>query len=157
MSVAAPALNPRRVAVRHGWTIGVYLLLVAVFIVEVIVAPVFTAFDLQSLVIVTLPLAFAAMAQATIVISGGIDLSVGAQMALINVCSAKLMKGEGLGVALLIALAMLAGGMFVGSLTGAVITATRVPDIVVTLATSFIWSPSPGTRPQAPTSSCRKG
>ena len=42
-------------------------------------------FDLQSLAIDALPLAFAAMAQAVVVISGGIDLSVGSLMGLINV------------------------------------------------------------------------
>ena len=57
------------------------MLLVVLLIVEANSAPAFSSFDFQSLVIAALPLAFAAMAQAVIVISGGIDLSVGAQMA----------------------------------------------------------------------------
>ena len=48
-------------------------------------------FDVQSLAIDALPLAFAAMAQAVVVISGGIDLSIGSLMSLINVVSAKYM------------------------------------------------------------------
>ena len=52
-------------------------------------APAFSSFDFQSLVIAALPLAFAAMAQSVIVISGGIDLSVGAQMALTNCIAAR--------------------------------------------------------------------
>ena len=47
--------------------------------------------------IASLPLAFAAMAQAVIVISGGIDLSVGAVMALTNCIAAQLMEGHGMG------------------------------------------------------------
>ena len=42
-------------------------------------------FDLQALAIDVLPFAFAAMAQAVVVISGGIDLSVGSLMGVINV------------------------------------------------------------------------
>jgi ribose transport system permease protein len=133
-------VTPRRVAVRHGWTIGVYLLLAAVLIVDIVVAPVFTAFDLQSLVIATLPLAFAAMAQSVIVISGGIDLSIGAQMALVNVIAAKSMHGHGFGTALLIVLALMLLGAVIGAITGSLIVATGVPDIVVTLAMSFVWA-----------------
>ena len=48
-------------------------------------------FDVQSLAIDALPLAFAAMAQAVVVISGGIDLSIGSLMGLINVVSARLL------------------------------------------------------------------
>ena len=42
-------------------------------------------FDVQSLAIDALPFAFAAMAQAVVIISGGIDLSIGSLMSLINV------------------------------------------------------------------------
>ena len=138
--LARAGLTPRRVAVRYGWTIGIYLLLAVVLVVDIIVAPVFTAFDLQSLVIATLPLAFAAMAQAVIVISGGIDLSIGAQMALINVIAAKSMEGKSFGTALLIVVALLALGAVIGTITGTLIIATGVPDIVVTLAMSFVWA-----------------
>ncbi len=48
-------------------------------------------FDVQSLAIDALPFAFVAMAQAVVIISGGIDLSVGSMMSLINVLSAKYM------------------------------------------------------------------
>ena len=41
-----------------------------------------------------LPLAFAAMAQSVIVISGGIDLSLGVMVAVINVLAASLMEGQ---------------------------------------------------------------
>ena len=46
---------------------------------------------MQSLVIDAMPLAFAAMAQAVVIISGGIDLSIGSMMSLVNVLSAKYM------------------------------------------------------------------
>jgi ribose transport system permease protein len=130
----------RRVAVRHGWTIGICVLLAVLLIVEANSAPRYSSFDFQSLVIATLPLAFAAMGQAVIVISGGIDLSIGAQMALTNCIAAKLMQGHGMGDAVLVCLLVLALGAAIGALTGATVVASGVPDIVVTLASSFIWA-----------------
>jgi ribose transport system permease protein len=135
---AAP--RGRRIAVRHGWTIGICVLLAALLVVEANSAPRYSSFDFQSLVIAALPLAFAAMGQAAIVISGGIDLSIGAQMAFTNCVAAKLMQGHGMGDAILVCLLVLAIGVCIGALTGAVIVASGVPDIVVTLASSFIWA-----------------
>lgn len=130
----------RRILVRHGWTIGVAILFAILLMLEADAAPAFSSFDFQSLVIAALPLAFAAMAQSVIVISGGIDLSVGAQMALTNCIAARLMEGHGMGTAVLICVAVVAIGMAIGALTGAVIVGSGVPDIVVTLASSFIWA-----------------
>jgi ribose transport system permease protein len=137
-AMAAP--RRRRIAVRHGWTIGICVLLAALLVVEANSAPRYSSFDFQSLVIAALPLAFAAMGQAVIVISGGIDLSIGAQMALTNCIAAKLMQDHGMGDAVLICLFVLAIGVTIGALTGAAIVVTGVPDIVVTLASSFIWA-----------------
>jgi ribose transport system permease protein len=134
-----PGLNPRRVASRHGWTIGVYGLLVVLLVVYALVAPQFTSFDLGSIVIGALPLAFAAMAQSVIVISGGIDLSLGTVMATINVIAASLMKDQSFVVALLIAVGLMAVGTLIGAINGGLIVGTGVPDIVVTLAMSFVW------------------
>jgi ribose transport system permease protein len=139
-AVPARTRTARRIVVRHGWTIGVAILFGALLIVEANSAPRFTSFDFQSLVIAALPLAFAAMAQSVIVISGGIDLSIGAQMALTNCIAAKLMEKHGMGTAVLVCLLVLVIGMAIGALTGGVIVASGVPDIVVTLASSFIWS-----------------
>jgi ribose transport system permease protein len=144
-AAAAPAPSgggrtARRIATRHGWTIGVAVLFALLLVVEANAAPAFSSFDFQSLVIVALPLAFAAMAQAVIVISGGIDLSIGAQMALTNCIAAKLMLDQDMGTALLICVLVVLIGVVIGTLTGAAIVATGVPDIVVTLASSFIWA-----------------
>ena len=49
---------------------------------------------IQGLAIAVLPLALAAVAQAIVVISGGIDLSIGSMMALTSVIAAVLMKGQ---------------------------------------------------------------
>jgi ribose transport system permease protein len=146
-------MNPamRRFATRQAWTLGVLAMLIALLIVEANVAPNFTSFDVQSLVIAGMPLAFAAMAQAVVVISRGVDLSVGSVMALTNVIAAKLMEHHGIGNALVISLLVLVIGMAIGTLTGLAVVFTAVPDIIVTLATSFVWAgcalivlPTPG-------------
>src|SRR6185295_10973190 len=94
----------RRIGSRHGWTIGVYLLLALLIIAYIwALAPVaFTSFDLKTIVLGGLPLAFAAMAQSVIIISGGIDLSLGVMVAIINVTAASLMEGKSFGAAILI-------------------------------------------------------
>jgi ribose transport system permease protein len=130
-----------RIVSRHGWTIGVYVLLILLIIAYAwALAPVaFTAFDLGSIVIGALPLAFAAMAQAVIVISGGIDLSLGVMVAVINVIAASLMENVGLGTALLIAVGLMLVGALMGAINGGLCVISGVPDIVVTLAMSFVW------------------
>jgi ribose transport system permease protein len=129
----------RRFASRQGWTLGVLAMLIALLIVEANVAPNFTSFDIQSLVIAGMPLAFAAMAQAVVVISRGVDLSVGSVMALTNVIAARMMEGHGMGTAIAISVLVLAIGMVVGAINGIAVVVTEVPDIIVTLATSFVW------------------
>jgi ribose transport system permease protein len=140
-AVGRRGFDPRRVASRHGWTIGVYVLLLLLIIAYIwALAPVaFTSFDLKTIVIGALPLVFAAMAQAVIVISGGIDLSLGVMVAVINVIAASLMEGQSFATSLLIAVGLMAVGVLIGAINGGLVVITGVPDIVVTLAMSFVW------------------
>jgi ribose transport system permease protein len=135
-----PAIHAGRLARRHGWTVGTYVLLVALVLYWRTVPPVWGSFDVQSLAIDTLPFAFAAMAQAVVIISGGIDLSVGSLMSLVNVISAKYMVTMTFRDALLFAALLIVGAAAAGAFTGSLITISRVPDIVVTLAMLFIWA-----------------
>jgi ribose transport system permease protein len=130
-----------RIVSRHGWTIGVYVLLLLLIIAYAwALAPVaFTAFDLGSIVIGALPLVFAAMAQSVIVISGGIDLSLGVIVAVINVTAASLMENQSFATSLLISFGLMLLGAVIGAINGGLIVVSGVPDIVVTLAMSFVW------------------
>jgi ribose transport system permease protein len=123
----------------HGWTIGVWLVLLAMVPYWRSLSQQSFSFDIQALAIDALPLCFAAMAQAVVVISGGIDLSVGSLMGLMNVLSAKHMMGMSFRDALLFSLLVLLLSALAGGFTGLVITATRIPDIVVTLGMLFVW------------------
>jgi ribose transport system permease protein len=130
----------RRIVARHGWTVGVWVLLLAMVPYWRSLSSQTFAFDFQSLAIDVLPLALAAMAQAVVVISGGIDLSVGSLMSLMNVLSAKYMVHMSFREAILYSIGLIALGALAGAFTGGLIVITRVPDIVVTLAMLFVWA-----------------
>lgn len=145
MTAAAEAVRPRgldarRVVRRHGWTIGVWVLLLAMVPYWRSLSTQPANFDIQSIVIDALPLAFAAMGQAVVIISGGIDLSVGSMMSLVNVIAAKEMVHMSYREALLFSLVLVAGAAAAGAVTGLIITVTRVADIIVTLAMLFVWA-----------------
>lgn len=82
------------------------------------------------------PLALVAMAQALLMLTGGISLAIGATVSLGAVIAATTMSGP-LGVAggsVVVALA----GLVIGAATGLIVIKLRLPAIVVTLAGSFI-------------------
>ena len=85
-----------------------------------------------------LPYAFAVAAQTIVVIAGGIDLSVASMMALTSVTAASMMDGASEEYALFVVPFVLAMGLVLGAINGMLIVVTRVPDIVVTLATLFV-------------------
>ena len=129
-----------RLARRHGWTVGVYVLLLVLALYWRTIPAKWGSFDVQSLAIDALPLAFAAMAQSVAIISGGIDLSVGSLISLVNVVAAKYMVHMSLREALGFAALLLVGSAAAGAFTGTLIVLSRVPDIVVTLAMLFVWA-----------------
>jgi ribose transport system permease protein len=133
-------IDLRRLADRHGWTIGVFVLLVALILYWSTIPAAWGSFDVQSLAIDALPFAFAAMAQAVVIISGGIDLSVGSLMGLMNALSAKYMIDMSTREAFAFAVLLIAVAALAGALTGAIITVTRIADIIVTLAMLFVWA-----------------
>ena len=83
-----------------------------------------------------LPLALVAMAQAILMLTGGISLSIGATVSLGAVIAATTMTGA-LGVFGGFVIAALAG-LGIGAISGLIVVRLRLPAIVVTLAASFI-------------------
>jgi len=141
----------RRLITRNGWTLGVWLLLTALLFWYANLIPKFGTFQITSISKNSLPLIYLAIGQAIIVIAGGIDLSMGALLLLSNALAARLMEGQPFVVVLLIAVGIILLIALLNALGGYMITVSGVPDIVVTLATSYIWSglvlwilPSPG-------------
>jgi ribose transport system permease protein len=143
MSALAPTrlLGPAtgRLVRWHAWTAAVIVFFAVLLAWNASQTRNFGAFEIQTLLASTLALAYLTMAQSVVVIGGGIDLSVGALLVLANCLSARLMEGSGFGESLLVAAGCLAVTAALGALTGLVITVSRIPDIIVTLATSFVW------------------
>ena len=130
---AARALGP----IARG--LGMPALLAAAIGLTRVVHPDFGPFEIQTLALGALPLALAAAAQAIVVISGGIDLSIGSLIAVANVLSASLMQHASFRESLAISVFVLVVGAAAGLLNGLVVAVTRIPDVVATLTTGFIW------------------
>jgi ribose transport system permease protein len=137
---ARPADSIVRWARRNGWALGLLGFFVLLLLFTKLIQPNYGVTGVQGLAISVLPLALAAAAQAVVVISGGIDLSIGSMMALTSVVAAVLMKGrpEEFGIAAAVGVLLL--GLALGSINGSLVVITRVPDIVVTLAMGFVWA-----------------
>ena len=118
------------------WTLGLIVIFIALFIFTKFLRP---TYGLDALAIASLPVAFAAAGQAIVVISGGIDLSIGSVMALTNVIAASLLLSyPDLSVPVVIAVLLI--GLLIGAINGLLVVASRVPDIVVTLSMLFVWA-----------------
>jgi ribose transport system permease protein len=136
---------------RNGWTLGVWVLLLVLLGWYVTLIPSFGAFQVTSILKNSLPLVFLAIGQAVIVLTGGIDLSVGAMMVLTACIAARTMDEASFTVGLAIAVGIMVLAAAIDAVVGWIIHRSRIPDIVVTLATSFILAgtallvlPSPG-------------
>jgi ribose transport system permease protein len=137
----SPADTLRRVVRDNTWALGLLGFFAVLLVFTKFVNPNYGLSSLQGTATSVLPLALAAVAQAVIVLSGGIDLSISSQMALVSCVAATLMQrypGEEVAVAIVIL--CLALGLLLGAINGVLIVLTKVPDIVVTLATYFIWA-----------------
>ncbi len=124
---------------RESWNVGLLVILALLLALTKAVQPNYGAAGFEGLAQAALPFAFAAAAQAIVVIAGGIDLSIASMMAVTSVTAAVLMEGATEGQAVWIALFVLGLGAAMGALNGFLIVITRVPDIVVTLAMLFVW------------------
>ncbi|TMG22833.1 MAG: ABC transporter permease [Chloroflexi bacterium] len=136
---------------RNAWDLGLVGFLVGLLVFTKLIQPSYGVPGVQGLAISVLPLALAAVAQAIVVLSGGIDLSLGSMMALVNVVAATQMQGQSEEFGVAVVLGALLLGLALGAVNGSLIVLTRVPDIVVTLAMSFVWAgfallvlPTPG-------------
>jgi ribose transport system permease protein len=150
MTAAAPPVTPAarsnpaaalgNALRRDAWLGGLVGLFALLLIFTKIIQPNYGPSGIQGLALSVLPLALATLAQTVVVISGGIDLSIGSMMALTNCVAAVLMQNRSEEFGVGVAIAVLALGILIGAINGALIVATKVADIIVTLAMSFVWA-----------------
>lgn len=135
-----PADAAARWARRNGWSVSLLGFFALLLVFTKLVQPTYGVAGIQGLAISVLPLALAAAAQAVVVISGGLDLSIGSMMALTSVVAAVLMKDQPEEFGIVAVIVVLVLGIALGLINGSLVVLTRVPDIVVTLAMGFVWA-----------------
>ena len=129
----------RRWLRRHGWTVGVWILFLALIAYYATLIPKFGSFQVASIVNNGAPLVFLAAAQAVIVIAGGIDLGVGGMLVLTSVTAARFMEEQPFGVTLVIGLLIIVAAVTINAGVGWIIDRSKVPDIVITLGSLYFF------------------
>src|SRR4051812_7313386 len=131
-------MNSSAMTSRYFREISVGIVLVVLLAALAIFAPAFySPQPLLSRLTREAPALVVACGMALVIISRQIDISVGSQFGVCSVC-AGLLAAAHWPVAL-VALASVGVGALLGMLNGALVTALRLPSIVVTLATMVIW------------------
>jgi ribose transport system permease protein len=130
----------------HAWGSSLLLwdlapiLLIAVAVVAISEAlePAFlSSGNLAEVLVEVAPYVFVAIAQTLVMLLAGLDLSVGSLMSLGTTLFATHARAGLVDVPIIAAVVLVCGAA--SALTGLVIGAMRLPALIVTLATSFIW------------------
>ena len=129
----------RRWVSRHGWTVGIWLLLVVLVAWYTTLIPRFGSFQASTIITGGTAWIFLGIAQAVVVIAGGLDLGVGGMLVLSSVAAAQFMEGQSLPVVLLIAVMIVLAAAVLNGFVGWIITVSKIPDIVVTLGSLYVY------------------
>ncbi|EEQ60084.1 putative ribose transport system permease protein RbsC [Clostridiales bacterium 1_7_47FAA] len=137
---------------KHGHTVIIYIFLLALMVfVSVFSEDFFTLGNFKNLLRSSFPLLMAALGQTLIILTGGIDLSLGGIVALCNVvCVLSMDPDTVFGFVPALSAAVVVG-LLCGALNGILITKGRLAPIIVTIATTAVFDglalllmPNPG-------------
>jgi ribose transport system permease protein len=119
---------------------GPVLVLLVVFLAMTGLSPVFlTHRNITNLGVQASVVAILSLGQLLVMVARGVDLSVGATLALATVIGAEVYGVAGLAHGVPVIAAMLATGLVVGLVNGVVLTKGRIPQaVIVTLATLYV-------------------
>lgn len=145
-------VRPRPFVVRNGRLLFVWAVLLALILAYVSIVPQFRPREQRTLLNSGLTLAAASMGQTLVVLTGGIDLSVGPMVSLTNSIASEVTDKESPQSSMVLAAAAALGvGALGGLVNGTLVAYGRLQPIIVTLATGSIWTgialyirPSPG-------------
>jgi len=120
---------------------AVLVLLVAIFVFfTVSQSAFFTSANLQNLLTSVAILWVVSMGMTFVVLTGGIDLSVGSLLALSGIILSKLLDGAGLPSLVALVLTLAAGALIGGAVNGVLIGRLRLSFFVVTLGTLSLYA-----------------
>ena len=116
---------------------GIYIAFVLICIVFAILSPdFFSPGNLHNILIQTAAIAIVAIGQTLVILTGGIDISVGRLMGLCGILIG-VFAGKGVGIAGLAAISLLCG-LAIGVVNGYLIGYIRIPAFIATLGTQGI-------------------
>ena len=98
----------------------------------------FTPGSIQPLLVAMAPIALVGVGMTIIIITGGIDVSVGAAIMVCAVITAKLLVDQGLALPLAVIVSVLVGGLL-GLVNGLLIAYGRVHAIIITFGTANVF------------------
>jgi ribose transport system permease protein len=145
-------VRPRPFVVRNGRVLFVWAILLAIIGAYITVVPQFRPREQRTLVNSGLTLAAASLGQTLVVLTGGIDLSIGPMVSLTNSIASEVTDKESPTSSMVAAAAAALGvGALGGLINGVLVAYGRLQPIIVTLATGSVWTgialyvrPSPG-------------
>lgn len=125
---------------KHGHVVIIYVFLVALMLlVSVFSRDFFTIGNFKNLLRTSFPLLMVALGQTLIILTGGIDLSLGGIVALANVVCVMTMNTESPVGFILPLIAAVVLGLVCGALNGVLVTRGNLAPIIVTIATTAIF------------------
>ena len=137
MTIAYKGRKIRKLTSLDDFRLGIALglSLITLIILSAVLRPgSITVFQLLNVSRQASALGIVALGQALVILAGGIDLSVGSVLTLINIVAASLMAGRN-EATLPVALLCLAIGAGIGLVNGLGVTKLRIPPFVMTLCT----------------------
>ena len=136
METTRAARRQKAALILQAW--GVYLGLVALLVVSAVVSPKsFNAQDLLNLAKQASGLGIVSIGQTLVILTGGIDLSVGSMITLVHVFSVGTIMGRPETVLPVALLCIVIGGV-IGAVNGIGVTKARISPFVMTLCMDFI-------------------
>src|SRR5512136_2216058 len=144
--------NWQDITYRNPYLFALFLLILAVLVNFILQPNLFERSTLNNNMRVFLPLIFLSAGEAVVILAGGIDISIGAIVSVVNALLATQigLKGDP-GQAALWMIAALLVGMAAGALNGFFVAYLRLQPIITTYATSFLFAgvalfilPNPG-------------
>ena len=116
-----------------------FLMLVLLIVVNAILQPTFFSYQVFKMNFMTFtPLILVSLAQATVILVGAVDLSIGAGISLVTVAMASLMGDSSLSI-LLVSLLGVGVALFLSLFNGFFIGFIGPPPLIMTFATSTVW------------------
>jgi ribose transport system permease protein len=125
---------------KNGRVVLAFVILAVLLAVYIERVPQFGAREQRSVVNQGLALATASFGQTVVILTGGIDLSVGSIIGLTNSVASRITNDESVGRVWLAGFACLGIGALCGLVNGLIVAYGRLQPIIVTLATTSIYA-----------------